>query len=321
MKKNDADMFEAKIYKRLEYLYNEFSEEGSIHEDEVKELVGNRLWNELVPLLWGGFEKECTLALSKVPYSAIIIKFEPQFYDNNLLFVFNEYVKRCISFFVKDIKRTLKYLKRNKYENNLNEHLGLSPFFWKEVENFRYHLENLNKYALTYKLNNPQYTQEIIEAIQSERRISESEIDRIVNFYAKKKREERFKGIAETLALTLMSIADYEIILYGYKNGYIHPDIRRFWIDMDDARVRPAHRKIAEMNPEGVPPDGKYKTPLGPLRFPRDPKGRLDNILYCRCMEEYKIVEKRWYKWKHFNLSKSFFNNTKENIYTSTLQV
>lgn len=67
--------------------------------------------------------------------------------------------------------------------------------------------------------------------------------------------------------------------------------VRRFWVNTKDSRTRDGHRRIPGMNPKGVPLDGVYQTPDGPLAFPRDPNGTAENIVQCRCAERFKLID------------------------------
>lgn len=295
-----------KIKRRIQLIFETLSignEELSLLPKEGEGLFGS----ELDSLLWQGYVAESERALNNIPSEAIITFFKAPVFEEIELFVpFSDYLKSCRSFFLMDLERTVQYIEENRYDKRrdiLFEHLGLSPFIWEGVERFRSHLENLNGYALTYKLGNPYYTQEIVEAIQEGKRFTQKEISRIVSVYAEKKKDDRFQAMAETIGLTIFAIADYITILYGFEKGYLSKDLRRFWVHMDDPRVRAAHYEIPVLNSEGIPPDGIYQTPLGPLRFPRDPNGSLDNILRCRCHETYTVIKKPfiWYKWRPFH--------------------
>jgi hypothetical protein len=67
--------------------------------------------------------------------------------------------------------------------------------------------------------------------------------------------------------------------------------LRRFWVKTNDSRTRDAHRAVPDMNPEGVGMDEPYRTPLGPLMFPRDPNGSGANTIQCRCAERYALAD------------------------------
>ncbi len=58
----------------------------------------------------------------------------------------------------------------------------------------------------------------------------------------------------------------------------INVQVIKIWIDMDDAKVRPAHRNVRP-----VPVNEAFNVGGERLQFPRDPAGSPGNIINCRC--------------------------------------
>lgn len=63
---------------------------------------------------------------------------------------------------------------------------------------------------------------------------------------------------------------------------------RRMWIVTPDDRLRPDHRAIPGMNPDGAPIGGQFQTPFGPITGPGDAN---TNLISCRCTVALRIDE------------------------------
>jgi hypothetical protein len=170
--------------------------------------------------------------------------------------------------------------------------LGLTPKQSTAVTNYRKALEELDRRALTMMLRDKRFDRTVLRAIDDNRRLSTAQINKMVGRYQERFVKYRSQVIARTEALRAASIGQQVAIKQILSDGAVDGDkVRRFWVPARDNRTRNAHRVIPEMNPEGVPLDGVYKTPLGPLAFPRDPSGVAENTIQCRCAERFKLME------------------------------
>jgi len=98
-------------------------------------------------------------------------------------------------------------------------------------------------------------------------------------------------SIARTEALRAVSMGEYESLVQAKQQGKLDINLVRFWNYVPDERTRANHREIPKMNSEGVAVDVPFQTPLGALRFPRDPNGIAENVINCRCFLTYDVVE------------------------------
>lgn len=62
---------------------------------------------------------------------------------------------------------------------------------------------------------------------------------------------------------------------------------RRIWIVTHDDRLRASHRAIPGMNEEGVPLNGAFATPFGPVHSPAD---GVPDLINCRCSIALRFV-------------------------------
>lgn len=67
-------------------------------------------------------------------------------------------------------------------------------------------------------------------------------------------------------------------------------ELKKFWIDTNDSRTRPTHRKAGRMPP--IKMDEKFKVGKGRLSYPGDPSGPAEEVIQCRCTIGYRRVKK-----------------------------
>lgn len=167
--------------------------------------------------------------------------------------------------------------------------IGLTTRQEKAVRNYRKYLEDLDTTALKRKLRDKRFDSTIRRAIRDDKPLSQSQINRMTDRYREKAILRRTQTIARTESLRATSIGNQEALDQMVSEGAVDPNTRKFWVPARDARVRDAHERIPMMNPEGVPLDGLFTTPLGPLKYPRDPAGSAANTIQCRCALIYRI--------------------------------
>ena len=59
--------------------------------------------------------------------------------------------------------------------------------------------------------------------------------------------------------------------------------MRKFWGNMGDGKVRDAHVYVADDYPDGLPLDQPFVTKYGLMRYPHDSQGDIRNRAGCRC--------------------------------------
>ena len=170
--------------------------------------------------------------------------------------------------------------------------LGLTPRQEQAVANYRSALEGLDSRALRRKLRDARYDRTVRRAIDSKSRLSAEQIDKMVGRYRERYLRYRSETIARTESLRAATVGQKSAIDQMLSSNALEGSkVLRFWVSTRDKRTRDAHRRISGLNPEGVPLDGYYQTPLGPLKFPRDPNGTAANVVDCRCTERYRLIE------------------------------
>lgn len=96
--------------------------------------------------------------------------------------------------------------------------------------------------------------------------------------YTASLRNRRALNIARTETLRAAHSGQREAWKQGIAQGALPSTIRRIWIVTPDDRLRPTHAAVPGLNPDGVPVDGVFNTPLGPsVGPPLEPN--------CRCGE------------------------------------
>lgn len=175
---------------------------------------------------------------------------------------------------------------------NVRDTLGLTRRQETAVRNYRTALEGLDRRALRRELRDRRFDRTVLRSIETETPLRREQVDRMVQRYRERFLQFRAEGVARTESLRAVTVGNRASIRQMLATGAVDTQrVRRQWVFTRDFRTRNAHRSIPELNPGGIPLDGEYRTSLGPLRFPRDPNGTADNIIRCRCTEEYFMLE------------------------------
>ena len=112
------------------------------------------------------------------------------------------------------------------------------------------------------------------------------QVDDLVDKYHNRLINMRAEMIARTEIARAANFGQQEVWRQGIDAGYLDPTtFRRFWVYTPDDRVRPEHRQVAGLNPEGVEIDENFSLPGGgTIHSP--PWGP-----YCRCTTVGRDVE------------------------------
>lgn len=170
--------------------------------------------------------------------------------------------------------------------------IGLNSVQAEAVRNFTAALNEDPTRALQYELRDKRFD----SVLRRGEQLTADQIERMTNQYINGQLRYRSQSIARTEAMTAISVGQDEALRQGIASGAIRterPDgskLMGFWIVTKDGRSREAHLAVPGMNPEGVEPGGVFRTPLGPMHYPRDPAGSAANVIRCRC-------RLRW-RWK-----------------------
>jgi hypothetical protein len=168
--------------------------------------------------------------------------------------------------------------------------LGLTSAQEAAVRRYRQNLETLDRRALRRQLRDRRFDPTITRAIRERRPLRPDQIDKMVDRYRDRYRIYRSQSVAQTEALRAVTVGQRASLLQMVADGAVDEGLRRFWVKTNDKRTRDSHRRIPSLNPEGVGLLESYQTPLGPLEYPRDPKGSADNTVRCRCTERFSLA-------------------------------
>ena len=121
-------------------------------------------------------------------------------------------------------------------------------------------------------------------------KLSESQIDKIVEQTRLRYVKQRTETIARTESLRATSVGQDLAIREGQITGAISNELLKRWLYRHDTHTRDAHISAGETN-GWIPMNRPFSTPLGPLMFPRDPNGSASNTISCRCRVQYSLPE------------------------------
>lgn len=170
--------------------------------------------------------------------------------------------------------------------------IGLNTSQELAVRNFRLALEEDPRSAMSRELRDKRFD----PTLERGEPLTREQIDRMVARYQANQLKFRTESIARTESMTAISVGQSQGIAQGIQSGAIRtvrPDgsqLRKFWIATNDGRTRHDHVVVPGMNKGGVEITGVFKTPLGPMAFPRDPAGSAANVIRCRCRVAYRWV-------------------------------
>lgn len=176
--------------------------------------------------------------------------------------------------------------------STIRETVGLTARQELAIENYRRALEELDPRALNRQLRDRRSDRALRNAIDSRKPLSAARIEEMVARYRKQFIGYRAKVIARTESMRAVTVGQQSAIRQMLGSRAIDEQrVRRFWVTTRDKRTRDAHRRVPGMNEEGVAFGESYRTPLGPLAFPRDPNGTGSNTIQCRCTERFELIE------------------------------
>lgn len=109
-------------------------------------------------------------------------------------------------------------------------------------------------------------------------------VNALVEKYERSLLNLRSKTIARTEIHTASIEGQREIWDQARQRGLIDETARRIWIVTPDERLRANHAAVPRMNPDGVPLDTPFETPIGPVMSPGN-SGVASFDINCRCAE------------------------------------
>lgn len=265
---------------------------------ELADLLGKNISQTLVPRMTDAWLAAGRKASSVLPKSALI---EPYSFDT-----------RRVSSLISDDGYRAKFVEQISWEQRqvisrvVNEGLvrgwsraktarairasiGLTWNQQNWVWNYRNQLQTLDPALFERELRDRRSDRLIERLIEEGGVLTESQIDNMVERYRQRLIQYRAQTIARTESLRAVRMGEFEALQDAYEQGVISSQCRRFWVTCADERVRSAHVRIPQMNPDGRGMSEQFQTPLGPLRYPLDPNGVAANVINCRCHLEYRM--------------------------------
>jgi hypothetical protein len=168
---------------------------------------------------------------------------------------------------------------------DLRASLGLTQRESDAIQAYRRALEGGGRSGLNRALRDPRYDAGLRRAADRGEVLDQARIDRMVQRYADRYRAFRADTIARTEAMQAANDGRRDAWRqYIDRTGRDGTEVRRFWLTAGDELVCPVCRAIPVWNEFGVPMDGTYDTPDGPM------DGPLAHPL-CRCSERYERVD------------------------------
>lgn len=162
----------------------------------------------------------------------------------------------------------------------LRDTLGMSQQEANAIQNYRLALATGSRSPLQRALRDRRY-----DAAVRRGGLTYEQIDRMVERYAARYRAFRANRLARTEALRAANQGRKAAwSQYAALTGRAPDAIRRFWLTAGDELVCPICLPIPGMNPDGIPLNGQYNSPIGLIDSPPDPHP------LCRCTERFERV-------------------------------
>lgn len=175
---------------------------------------------------------------------------------------------------------------------NIRATIGLDAKSEQALTNYRNMLTELDSGALRRELRDKRFDGTIRRAIADKEPLTQQQIDNMSKRYGEKLLKHRAEGIARTESLRSISMGQYAGLDQMVASNAINSSIlRKFWQYTFDSRTRDVHRSVPSLNEGGVALNASFQTELGPMRFPRDPRGTTANVIRCRCLLVVRVVE------------------------------
>jgi hypothetical protein len=167
---------------------------------------------------------------------------------------------------------------------DLRASLGLTQRESDAIQAYRRALEGGGRSGLSRALRDQRYDAGLRAAADRGEVLDQARIDRMVSRYADRYRAYRADTIARTEAMQAANDGRRDAWRqYADRTGRDGTEVRRFWLTAGDELVCPVCRAIPVWNEFGVPMDGTYDTPDGPMDGPVAHPS-------CRCTERYERV-------------------------------
>ena len=178
----------------------------------------------------------------------------------------------------------------------IRSQIGLTARQMRIVGNFDADLADGSPKALRRilgrRLRDKRFDRTILKALKGGPPLSTAQKRTMTKRYGERFLKHRSEAIARTESLRAVTKSQEDAWEEAVNKGVVEQrSIRRFWLTAGDERVRSSHIGIPSLNNAGKRPDEFFVTPKGnTLAFPRDPNGRPEETIQCRCTLTFSVA-------------------------------
>lgn len=178
------------------------------------------------------------------------------------------------------IRRQLNPIEQARY---FRDSIGLTVRQERAVNNFRRLLESDPAGALTRQLRDRRFDPSVINSMQTDTKLSNEHIDKMVTRYRERYVQYRSRVIARTESLRAVHQGTEEMYSQAVENGDLQlNEISRVWDASGDSSVRSSHSAMngqqRRMNEPFLSGNGNL------LRYPGDRSAPGEDTIQCRCV-------------------------------------
>ena len=169
---------------------------------------------------------------------------------------------------------------------DIKQTLGLTQPQAQAVLNFRNQLETQKLLGFTAPQNRlmSETDRLLLRDHMKNGTLTQKGIDRMVKRYYESLLNQRASDIATATVMNGINSGMNELLNQGLQQSIFDSRDRKFWNTMLDKKVRPTHRAIPGMNPNGVQINSMFVTPTGNVPYPLWGMG---DYVHCRCFISY----------------------------------
>lgn len=172
---------------------------------------------------------------------------------------------------------------------SIKETIGLTSAQAQAVVNFRNQLEARKNLGLNSPQSRLLSEEDRLLVMQHFKNniLSPTQINSMVQRYYETLLNQRAREAAIGATMNAINSGMQSMWQQGLDQGILDARDRKFWVTAGDAKVRPTHRVIPGMNPDGVPINSMFITPTGLVPYPLWGMG---DYVHCRCLVYLKRV-------------------------------
>lgn len=164
----------------------------------------------------------------------------------------------------------------------IRDSLGLTPYQLRVIENYRRALETGSSSAVDRALRDRRFDRTVEAAIRGDRKLSQDQIDKMVERYRERWVKYRAEVVGRTEGLRATHQGNQAMYQQAIDEGLLDPfSLERKWTPARDARVRDSHQMMRGQV-RGL--NEAFESGLGnALMYPGDPSAPAEDTVQCRC--------------------------------------